>query len=286
MSTKRVLGSSVDLKGDTINGLNVGDYVSRTPMRWATTCTQCKTQSVHSHALLVSGGAKCGNAGCGKQHLRDYANDSPQKARERYRAEEAAKRQAADDRRDAEKAKLETQFKDTAVAYGKEVRQAILAGRDPELYVSKDTRGINMTQSAAKKFNSEQAELCVQQHPEMRRYNNSKNVEAIGSYLDNHKVNIISAETLYRAFERLRQYGLLDENPAPTPQPAYKPITEYQDPEPPPASIVQKQIGYDFRTGEQREFTPHEVALMGSDEYRRAFRVYKADLVLPNRALF
>jgi len=284
MASKRVLhGGKADLKGDRINGLIVGEYVSRNPMRWATTCERCQTQSVHAHALLMNGGARCLNTGCGKEALREAASDTPRKAREREQAAEAARQQSIADAKAAQLRDLESDINEKQRTIGKLVREKILAGKDNELFISDATRDASMSRADADKFNREQAELCVKNHPEMRNFNNEKSITALYNYFNAHQINIIDAETFYRAFERLRDYGLLEANPAPTP--TYKPV-EYVEPTPPPAAVVQKEIGIDPRTGEEREYTAYEIARMGSDEYRRVFRIYKDRLALPTHAAF
>jgi hypothetical protein len=149
---------------------------------------------------------------------------------------------------------------------------------DEQVYVDPVTIAMGtIPQAQADAYNAQQASLFRQNNPDF--YPSEKNVQAIVDYLKRNRIEIVSALILEKAYERLSQFGLLEERPAPVE--VVEPVEETQP------VVVERQperfIGIDLSTGTEREYTAYEVDRMSSDEYRRVFRVTKASLELPIR---
>jgi hypothetical protein len=107
------------------------------------------------------------------------------------------------------------------------------------------------------------------------------NMRTLLGYLERNHCQIFTQEMLKRAALRLDEYHLLEERPPepPKPVPVEVNLTIDRSMET-PAPVT--YTGYDQQTGLEREFTAREVDRMSADEFRRIFRVYRSDLVLPN----
>lgn len=129
--------------------------------------------------------------------------------------------------------------------------------------------GLHMTIDQAKVYAQREAEAFVAEHDDY--FPTAANFGAITSYLSAQKIVIPTRDCFAQAAERLRHFGLLEERPAPAPEPA--PV------EPPTESIElteaprEELVGIDTATGRERIFTQREVDLMGSEEFRRVFRL-------------
>lgn len=67
MSATRVMPGIIDMEGQKVNTLSVGQMVSRHPRpRYETTCQRCGARSTESQDRLTSGAARCLAANCGK----------------------------------------------------------------------------------------------------------------------------------------------------------------------------------------------------------------------------
>src|SRR5207248_452019 len=156
----------------------------------------------------------------------------------------------------------------------------VRSGKDPDVFI--DPAVGPMTEEAAALFNSEQAKLSRVPF----WYGTEANKDAISAYFERNGVQIVTAEMILRAAERLRQYGLLEERPAES-----EPIQELEAPETPetlparqvaaelmrsfglqpPSEPTQETVqGIDPTTGLERRYTQREVDRMSSAQYKEA----------------
>jgi hypothetical protein len=200
-----------------------------------------------------------------RMSIREFVDEE----RRLYEAEQEAKQRPI---REAEKQLQETHRQLYAVT-----KLQVETGSDDECFVDPKTLGYELPQAEADTYNAQQAKLFKQNHPEF--YASEHNVAAVVGYLQRNRIEIVSALTFEKATARLAEFRLLEERPAPVEVP--EPIEEVQP------VIVERQpekfVGIDIRTGLEREYTPYEVDRMSSDEYRRVFKITKADLELPTR---
>jgi len=114
----------------------------------------------------------------------------------------------------------------------------------------------------------EQGELFVEHNPDY--YPCSSNVNNIREYLIAQNISIPNEEVLKAAWLRLRELGLIEERPAPEPEPELTPLEE-----PPSETPGDYEIsGFDPETGEPRKFTQREIWRMDSATYRKAFKAW------------
>jgi hypothetical protein len=175
-----------------------------------------------------------------------------------------------------------------AVATAQSLHQQIAAVRrerlttipDPERWLDPAVGpDVRFTQADARKFNAEQSNLYRQSHPET--YWCPELVELLGAYFDKERISLVTATMLERLISRFDEVGLLPQRPIepePEPEEEQPVITTVQ----PPAT----EIGIDPLTGLEREYTAREVRLMSADQWRRCFRITKADLMLPTHSAF
>ena len=175
-----------------------------------------------------------------------------------------------------------------AVATAQSLHQQIAAVRrerlstipDPERWLDPAVGpNVRFTQADARKFNAEQSNLYRQSHPET--YWCPELVDLLGAYFDKEKIQIVTATMLEKLISRFDEVGLLPQRPIepePEPEEEQPVITTVQ----PPAT----EIGIDPLTGLEREYTAREVRLMSADQWRRCFRITKADLMLPTHSAF
>lgn len=278
LSSKRVLNGTRDFAGQCVGNFVVADYVSRHPQpRWKATCQRCGTEHILSHQVLLSGGARCLNSGCGKEAMREAAADTPRKARER--AEAAASKQRHQ-REEAEAAKLreaEASLTETARKLYAVERDNVLQRSDDELFIDPATANVRMTPDEANRYNAEQAAIFRQRNP---NYHVSKaNLETLGTYLEVNGIRIASAEAVQAAYARLDSLGLIEHATVPTPERREKeqPSANRVDPTPHLSHEKPKregETGIDPLTGLERFYTVREINRLSSDEYRRAFPTY------------
>jgi hypothetical protein len=150
---------------------------------------------------------------------------------------------------------------------------------DPERYldpvVGPDVR---MSASDAREFNGRQAELYAQSHPEL--YKCQELVDLVNSYFAKESIQIVTAAMLERLINRFADAGLLPERPV---EPEPDPVVE---PEILAEPVPETYEGIDPSTGEQRTYSAWQVDRMSSDEYRRVFRLTRADVSFPAHAAF
>jgi hypothetical protein len=278
MTTRVFSGGMADLAGSKVGSLRVGDLVSRNPIKWATTCEICGSHSSAAHEKLISGAAgRCLNSGCGKEKLREIISDTPQKAGKREAAEQHDRDREREETEAAEVAALEAQATEAHRKIRSLVKERIEKIADDEVFLDPETVGLRMEMAEAREYNREQAAIFVENNPSY--YPCPANLEKITGYLSRNGIQIASHLTLAKAFERLRDFGLLEERPisepevksaerlsyTPTPAPRIEEISK-----PDRASMF---IGIDPLTGMERSFSPKEVDSMTSAEYRKSFKV-------------
>lgn len=269
------MSGNADLTGQSINGLQVVGMVERRPVpRYTVRCTRCGCATTEGQRSLTQGIASCRNSGCARQGLHEESNltlkqfEAREKRKERQQFE-----------------RIEDEFKTHARKVAEINRELVLKAKDAECYYDPQTYSLRMTEFEAEIFNQQEAVRFIQENPEY--YPCPENVQVLCDYLTRNGVDqIVSAETLAGAYKRLDQYGLLKHRPA-QPQPAEPTHVELRiAPSESPRSR-EELIGFDLRTGEQREYSPYEVDRMSADEYRRVFRLYgERAPVAPNHAAF
>lgn len=109
-----------------------------------------------------------------------------------------------------------------------------------------------------------------------------KNMRQLFNYLERNGVQISSVEMFRRAARRLDSFGIFERRPPEPPKPKREYVNLTVEPTPEPARPA-TYTGYDLETGLEREYTAREVDAMSSDTYRRVFRVFQRDLMLPNQ---
>jgi hypothetical protein len=287
MSREFTNGQS-DLRGSLTNTLRVGDIVGRQPfIRWSTTCERCGVSSTAAHSKLINGTAFCQNGGCGRGHILEALEDTPDKARKRQAASEAARRREDEAAEAAQLAELESTYAQTATKIARTIRERLLTQRDDEIFISADTVGKSMSQADASIFNKKEVALYCQRHPFSAEW-----LPIIGSYFERNGLAIISQATLAAAIKRLSTYGLLPQPEAHTPPsaPTSAPVASQrfirdvdEIAEISPKKEPEEWIGIDPNTGRERAYTSREVDRLSAYDFRRAFKLVASDLLLPTR---
>ena len=306
MPTTRVMLGIVNMEGHAVNTLKVGRMVSRHPRpRYETTCQLCNTRSTESQDRLTSGAARCLAAHCGKpvkQRGRDLLSDERQRLARRE-AERIAEELEASERRmvaevesvgwekreaqrqaDEEQQAIEAQEAAEAAQREREESrrkywsEAVLDAPDPRLYVTPELVNASMPKAEAEKFNAREVAKFIEMTPDFAEYRTPQNADKILAYLsDKNGVRIFDAATMKAAFVRLRDLGILEKRPAPTPvRPAEQPRRvdlNIAPPTPDAPAGPTTYVGRDYVTGGERTFTQREVDRMSSLEYQRAFQV-------------
>lgn len=275
MSSKRILSGTRDFAGQRVGDFVISDYVSRHPQpRWAAVCQRCGTEHILAHQVLISGGARCLYAGCGKDAQREAANDTPRRMRERDEAAAAEVRREREAEeaakvREAEAALTENSRKLRAIE-----RENVLKLTDEDVYIDPSTASIRMTPDEANAYNREQAAIFRQRNPQYLA--SAANLEALGGYFERNGIRIASAETVQKAYERLDGLGLIEQGPLPIPVPISEPRQQpakravpREEPKRP-----EGEMGIDPLTGLERFYTRREQAIMSSSEFRRRFPTY------------
>lgn len=271
-TTQRFMHGTADYSGERIKTLRIGEMVDRYPQpRYSTVCEQCGAKGTVSQRDLASGKARCMAAGCGKEKLREYLADTPRKMQER-----------ADARKRAALAAAEQTFKETVNQINRVIQERIAKLKDDEIYISSELRGAKMPSAEAAKFNRGQAAKFISECPEYVPYRSDETLQAIGDYFTRNGVAIADSRMIKAAFHRLKDYGLIQRNPVVEPDIEPEETPEPVSVEPSNPATPQTFEGWDTLTGRPRSYTPREVDLMTADEYRRAFRITREALSLPN----
>ncbi|MES2391040.1 MAG: hypothetical protein V4555_05325 [Acidobacteriota bacterium] len=227
-----------------------------------------------SQRELSIGTAVCRASGCGREAAREELEETPRKFREKE--QRALRERIEETARD---------WRSTANQLETVNRDLISKGQDPELYLDPATTG-TMTEYEAAVFNEREALRFIRETPEYHAC--PENMVVLFGYLQRNGISqIVSAESLRAAFRRLDTYGLLERPPAPTSASVdYRPV-EIRIAPAEPLQESESMVGFDLRTGEQREYTKYEIDRMGSEEFRRVFRLFgdRAPLT-PHHAAF
>ena len=158
-------------------------------------------------------------------------------------------------------------------------RERLLSNiKDVDAFADPDLATVRMTEEQASNYNREQFNLYRAQHPDV--YFDEILLGRMGSYFERNSLRIISAAMIANVIERFKEAALLPERPTPTPSQPYEPKpTVNLTIAAPKTELVD---GWDLLSGEPRKWTPRELDRLSSDDYRRALRLYRADLELPN----
>lgn len=149
-------------------------------------------------------------------------------------------------------------------------REAVLAGKpDPNWKIPASAAGLRMSVEKAKAYAREQSSLFVEHNPEY--FPSRANVDAITEYLIAQDVSIPNEECFRLAWLRLRDLGMIEERPVPTPEPTPAPVQQPTEAVPAETELVD---GFDLETGEPRKFTQREIWKMDSTTFRKAFRAW------------
>jgi len=189
-----------------------------------------------------------------------------------HREEIAEQERAEREMRERPVREAEEQLKKTTAALAKEYRMRLRGEvRDPDLFIDPAVSGIGMSRAQADKFNSDEFKKFLVSRPDTYLGSNDEVVQLIARYFTKNKIEIA------KLIDRMSEYGLLparlQAEPEPVPELTPEPIEQTK-----PEAFE----GWDLESGEPRIYTRREVDRMSGDEYRRAFRIYKAALELPN----
>jgi len=288
VSVKRQFYGFADLMGQRINGLMVGDLVSRSPTpRWAVTCEKCGSIGSASHAHIAHGGATCQSSTCGKirrpefETLKSFTEAEERKA--------AAKRKSVEDAEVSKAALAEaealnkTLLREIKTVTRQNLVKGTTAARDTIL--DPDTANLQMSTAEATLYNKTQADIFRRENPAY--FACDANFEAITDHLSLHHIQIVSAKTWGATFRLLDSLGLMLHAPIAEPPVAFQrvpvPVGAPAAPVVPMISKSETILGIDPVSGVVREYTKTEIDRLSSDQYRRAFRLDRASLSLPNR---
>jgi hypothetical protein len=150
--------------------------------------------------------------------------------------------------------------------------------KDVDVYVDPAVATVRMTEKQASDYNREQFGLYRQAHPDV--YINEALLERMSAYYGRNGLRIISSAMIDKAIERFREAALLPERPTPAPSQPYEPKPSVNLTIAAPTTKLVD--GWDLVSGEPRKWTPRELDRLSSEDYRRALRLYRADLELPN----
>ena len=192
--------------------------------------------------------------------------------RERLAAEERAERE----RIEAPIRVAEQKLKATHLELIKVYRSRLLGEVcDSDAFCDPAVADVRMTAKQADEFNRDEFRRYLNTHPDT--FVNDELLERLGAYFDVNGLRIVSAQMIENLIERYREAGLLPERPAPESE--LEPVAEPESPESPKPGLID---GWDLESGEPRKWTPRELDRLSSTDYRRALRLYKSDLALPN----
>jgi hypothetical protein len=251
--------------GEVVNGLEVTGILRNEnglPV-YATTCQECGARGVPvRHEQFNTGAAKC----ISSMHNRNRHQPTTIK---QVLAEEAEERRKKEEEAARPLREAEAQLTGNHRKLFDLEKAEVIAGR-PDLgwEIPPSVAGKSMTLDEAREFSSREAEAFVAEHPEF--YKSKRNRDTVLDYLLTQGVMIHDRHCYAQAAERLRHFGLLEEQPVLEPQPA--PIIE-QPSETEPQASSEDLIGWEESTGQQRVFTKREIDLMSSEQFRRIFKL-------------
>lgn len=164
----------------------------------------------------------------------------------------------------------EQQYNETARKLHAVQRERVLTQKDDEFRLDMSTTTPIPTEQVPG-WQRRQADEFKATHPDY--WPTPRNEAILVDYINrNHPgIRLVSALQLGQAYQRLKEFGLLQERPGPelVAEPSPIPEPEQQRPAEP-----QRYEGIDPLTGLNRQYTAREVERMSSDEYRRCFSLY------------
>lgn len=274
MST-RVMTGVADYTGHETGTLRIDAMVSRHPSpRYSATCERCGAKQTVAQRDLKTGAATCRASGCSpdREAIRQTVEDTPR----RFAQREARLKQ---DRIDA----IAREVKDKADKIARLQRDRLLTGVDVDFPYDPEAREMRMTAQQADAFNRASAAQFIREHPDYLP--SEGNLKIIEGYLQRNGMDaLVSARQLHLVYERLDAYRVLERRPEPTPAPVVN-LSIERPPEPP--KRPEPQIGFDLKTGQEREFSAFEVSRMSADEYKKTFRLWGDKMpIFPTHAAF
>jgi hypothetical protein len=265
-----------NLSGRTYGNIQIGDISASMPRKYAVKCTKCGSSWNELHTTIqvrvsTNLDPECRNVACRKNVL-----NIAQNAKE-FHIENARRKRTLAEAKALETNKLIFQQASKELAILEKER--IKSGKD-EFQVDDAVKNARMSQQDADRFNAESAAHFVDATPEY--YPCPENHELLCEYLARNGCMIANQATWTKAFERLRDFGLLRDWPEPEPEPQPIPISmqHEQYPDPKPKTIQ----GWDARTGLEKVWSSREVDLMSSEELRVNFHIPRAASVRNERA--
>ncbi|MBW4039201.1 MAG: hypothetical protein HIU91_10065 [Acidobacteria bacterium] len=212
--------------------------------------------------------------------------------REFREAEEAEQRAADAPRIAAEREQAEriVQLQEENVAALRQLRaverERVLNLPDEEFRIDPSTVGASGAVPLDKlaSWHAAQSTQFLADNPQY--YRCPENEKAIIAYIERNApgIKLLSAVQLTAAYRRLRDLGLLRERPAPV-MPEPEPVERLSPPPPveKPVNPLDELVdGWEIDGSAPRKWTGRELERLSGDDYRRALRLYKADLELPN----
>jgi hypothetical protein len=212
--------------------------------------------------------------------------------REFKAAEEQAQREADAPRIAAERAaaehveQLRSEQEETLRLLRAVERERIATNTDDEFVIDPATIGESAAVAVAKleAWHAAQSTEFLASNPQYLRC--PENEQAIIAYIERNApgLKLLSATQMTAAYRRLRDLGLLKERPAPvTPAPPTVEHRTERKPAPQPTNPLDEVVdGWEIDGSAPRRWTGRELERLSADDYRRAMRLYKADLELPN----
>jgi hypothetical protein len=211
--------------------------------------------------------------------------------REFREAEEAARRAADAPRLEAERkqakriAELQSEYENNTRKLQSTIRERVTTGKDEAFQIDPETTKPIPT-AQVEQWHKEQMAKFLADNPTY--FPCRENEDAMVGYLDRNApdLKLVSAAQLTSAYTRLKEFGLLKERPAPVPAPMVRStpvkVNLTITPETPTQPTDGLVDGWDLVSGEPRKWTQRELDHLSADQYRRALRLYKAALSLPN----
>jgi hypothetical protein len=153
------------------------------------------------------------------------------------------------------------------------------------LFCSEGFQNCEISSSDARLFNGFQAKEFVERHPEF--IVTTRNLSYLGDYFDRNGVGVTTTEMIENLYQRMVDAGVpFDQRPPELEAPEIEAPSGYPQPSVSPqiarASAPETLQGFDLNSGSPRTFTSREIDRMSGDEYRRVFRIFKANLDLPS----
>lgn len=289
--TKRIMSGAHDWTGQsTPGGLQVDRIASRTPLKWFVSCPRCSSHWTEPHQSVSY--AKCRNVSCGvtgnprsaqarpgaQEAVRSRDSESARRFRNEEAEREEQERVAAEERQKVERTqRAEEQRQAVRDRQRAFIAEGVATGIDPMFQIDPNTLSgqIAVPRAEVAAWNAEQARIFKATCPDYVRFQSAATFDALVGYLKrNANLVLVSAWQWQKAFERLKELGLIHESPVPAPEPKPAPRPVFVDVN----HAIERSgpetfTGRDWQTGKDREFTQREVDRMSADEFKRSFKV-------------